>query len=161
MKKSILAFLFIFGFVFVSKAQQIPENAIGLRLGGGNGYGAEATYQRGLSAKNRLEVDLGLRNSNKFNAFKAVGLYQWVWNIEGGFNWYAGVGAGLGSVNDKHHHRSDGFYALIAGDIGVEYIFDDVPIQLFLDFRPEFILANYDVYDTFGPDFAIGIRFTF
>jgi hypothetical protein len=25
-------------------------------------------------------------------------LYQWVWNIDGGFNWYAGVGGGLGTL---------------------------------------------------------------
>jgi hypothetical protein len=33
------------------------------------------------------------------NAIKLAALYQWVWNIDGGFNWYAGVGGGLGSLS--------------------------------------------------------------
>jgi hypothetical protein len=37
-------------------------------------------------------------NNNAYddNAIKLTGLYQWVWNIDGGFNWYAGVGGGVG-----------------------------------------------------------------
>jgi hypothetical protein len=41
-------------------------------------------------------LDLGFRNSNDVDALLAA-LYQWVWNIDGGFNWYAGVGGGLGT----------------------------------------------------------------
>jgi hypothetical protein len=48
---------------------------------------------------NRLELDLGWRNRNDYknngyddNTIKLTALYQWVWNIDGGFNWYAGVG---------------------------------------------------------------------
>jgi hypothetical protein len=49
-------------------------------------------------------MDLGWRNRkisiicNDDNAIKLAALYQWVWNIDGGFNWYAGVGGGLGSM---------------------------------------------------------------
>jgi hypothetical protein len=32
-------------------------------------------------------------------------LYQWVWNIDGGFNWYAGVGGGVG--NYSHNFNGD------------------------------------------------------
>jgi hypothetical protein len=59
-----------------------------------------------LSSNNRLELDLGWRNRSNFNnnayddnAIKLTGLYQWVWNIDGGFNWYAGVGGGVGSYS--------------------------------------------------------------
>lgn len=160
MKKIFLILVCVLGFNFIGQAQEIAPNALGLRFGGGNGYGVEFSYQRQLAATNRLELDLGFRSNRDFNSFKIDGLYQWVWNIDGGFNWYAGVGAGLGSVNDRRHHdHSDGVFALVAGDIGVEYIFDEVPLQIFLDFRPEFVLANYDVYNTFGPDLAIGIRY--
>src|SRR5690625_4011202 len=104
MKKLFLILLCLIGFGFTSQAQEISPNALGLRFGGGNGYGAEFSYQRHLGGSNRLELDLGFRSESDFNSFKITGLYQWVWNIEGGFNWYAGVGAGIGSVNDR---RSD------------------------------------------------------
>jgi len=164
MKRIIFTLGLVFLFALSGQAQEISENAIGLRFGGGNGFGAEISYQRHLNgANNRLEGDLGFRNNSDFNSFKITGLYQWVWNIEGNFNWYAGVGGGFGNVNDRrpvgrHHH--DGAFLFIAGDIGVEYVFD-IPLQVFLDFRPEINLVNYNVYNSFGPDLAIGIRYQF
>lgn len=159
MKKSFLILLCAIGFGFTAQAQEISPNAIGLRFGGGHGYGAEFSYQRHLGGQNRLELDLGFRSESDFNSFKLTGLYQWVWNIDGGFNWYAGVGGGVGSVNDRRGNRKgDGAFALVAGDIGLEYIFD-IPLQVFIDFRPEIVLASYDVYKSFGPDLSIGVRY--
>jgi hypothetical protein len=44
-------------------------------------------------------------------------LYQWVWNIDGGFNWYAGVG-GVGSYGyDKDNTHYNDTFAFAAGDI--------------------------------------------
>jgi len=104
-----------------------------------------------------------LRNSNHVNAFKLVGLYQWVWEIENGFNWYAGFGGGLGSWSyDTSGNNDSGTILLAAGDIGIEYNFQEAPIQLSLDLRPE-IYFNSDKYreHSFGPDIALGIRYRF
>jgi hypothetical protein len=87
MKKLLLSAFMLVGLAFSAQAQEISKNALGLRLGDNDGFGGEISYQRGLSSENRLEFDLGWRNSNHVDAFKLVGLYQWVWNIEGGFNW--------------------------------------------------------------------------
>lgn len=166
MKKFALALVCIAGFALSGQAQEISNNAIGIRFGGGNGFGAEATYQHNLGgANNRLELDLGFRNDNDFDAFKLAALYQWVWNIDGGFNWYVGAGGGVGSVSDNHHwhddhHHKDGAFGFIAGNIGVEYNFD-IPLMVFIDFRPEIGFADYDVIDNFAPDLAIGARFQF
>lgn len=143
--------------------QNLSKNALGLRLGDNDGFGGELSYQRALTTDNRLEFDLGWRNSNHVDAFKLVGLYQWVWNIEGGFNWYAGVGAGIGSWSvDKKYGDYSGSYFLAAGDLGIEYNFD-FPLQLSLDFRPELYFGGgdgfNDFHDSFGPDIALGIRY--
>ena len=162
MKKLVLLAAFILGAVFFSdvNAQQISENALGLRVGGGGGYGAEISYQRAIGGdNNRLELDLGWRNDSHYDAIKIVGLYQWIWNIEGGFNWYAGAGAGLGNVDDNRGYP-DGLFALVAGDIGIEYNFD-FPLLLSLDFRPEIGFNDYDAVDNFTPDVALGIRYQF
>jgi hypothetical protein len=97
MKKLILSAFMLVGLVFSTQAQDISKNALGLRLGDSDGFGGEVSYQRGLNSNNRLELDLGWRNSNNVDAIKIAGLYQWVWNIEGGFNWYAGIGGGVGT----------------------------------------------------------------
>ncbi len=49
--------------VFTAQSQEIAKNALGIRLGDNDGFGGEISYQRGLSKNNRLEFDLGLRNS--------------------------------------------------------------------------------------------------
>lgn len=155
----------LIGLAFTTQAQDISKNALGLRLGDNDGFGGEVSYQRGLGSNNRLELDLGWRNSKNVDAIKLVGLYQWVWNIDKGFNWYAGVGAGLGnwSYNGPGSPDSDGgFYVLAAGDIGIEYNFD-IPLQISLDLRPEFYLNNNGDNkfreNNFGPDLALGIRY--
>ena len=74
MKKTALS-LFVFCGFFQMNAQDISKNAIGLRLGDNDGFGGEISYQRGLSENNRLELDLGWRNSNYVDAFKLTGIY--------------------------------------------------------------------------------------
>lgn len=166
MKKLFFLTLFIVGSVFTTQAQEIADNAIGLRFGGGDGLGAEVSYQRALGASNnRLELDLGWRNDSNFDAFKLVGLYQWVWNIEAGFNWYAGAGGGIGNVSDNRRAElkgdaNEGMFLLLAGDIGIEYNFD-IPLLISLDFRPELGFNDYDVVNRFSPDVALGVRYQF
>jgi hypothetical protein len=162
MRKTLFSAIMLIGLAFSANAQDISKNALGLRLGDNDGFGGEISYQRGLSSKTRLEFDLGWRNSNDVDAIKIVGLHQWVWNIDGGFNWYAGLGGGLGSWSyDRNGYDDNGTFVLAAGDIGIEYNFD-VPIQLSLDFRPEFYLNSDDFReDNFGPDIALGIRYRF
>ena len=92
--------------------------------------------------------------------FSTAGLYQWVWNIDGGFNWYAGVGGGLGSYSYDNGgaHYNDTF-AFAAGDIGLEYNFD-IPLLVSLDFRPEFGGNGY-YKNNYGSDIALSVRYQF
>lgn len=142
--------------------QEISEHAIGLRMGDSDGFGAEISYQKSLSRYNRLEVDLGWRDNRNFSAFKLSGIYQWVLPLDGNFNWYYGVGGGLGNVDfDYLTNDDDGLFIFGAGDIGVEYNFD-IPLLISLDFRPEIGLVGYDGFsDNFDFDIALGIRYQF
>lgn len=156
--------LFIAAFLMLSfaglQAQKISENALGLRLGDNDGFGGEISYQRALGSSNRLEADLGWRNSRHVDAIKLAGLYQWVWNIDGGFNWYAGVGGGLGSWRYNRDDQSDsGTFAFLAGDIGIEYNFN-IPLLISLDFRPEFGGNGY-YENNYGSDIGLGLRYQF
>lgn len=162
MKKLILSAIMLLSLVFNIQAQDISKNALGLRLGDNDGFGGEISYQRGLSKNNRLELDLGWRNSKHVDALKITGLYQWVWNIEGSFNWYAGVGGGIGSWSaDEKYDNESGSFVFASGDIGIEYNFQEAPIRLSLDFRPElYFSGDYtDTRDGFGPDIALGVRY--
>ncbi len=163
MKRIFLITTLLLGTALASQAQDIANNALGLRLGDNDGFGGELSYQRGLGDNNRLELDLGFRNNDDYDAFKLVGLYQWIWNIEGGFNWYAGAGAGIGSFSRDRgpaFNDEDGTFLLAAGNLGIEYNFD-VPIQLALDIRPEIYFGDDFREDDFGPDLALAIRYRF
>ncbi|MGJ8743579.1 hypothetical protein [Polaribacter sp.] len=160
MKKTLLIIGLLISGAFSVKAQSISDNSIGVRLGDNDGFGAEISYQKALSNNNRLEIDLGLRNNKNYDGFKATGLYQWVWNIENGFNWYAGVGGGLGNYSSKNNNNvySETFI-FAAGDIGIEYNFTEVPILLSLDLRPEFGFGNH--FNDYDNDVAFSIRYQF
>jgi len=162
MKKVIVSAVLIVGAVLSSQAQDISKNSIGLRLGDNDGFGAEISYQRRLTPINRLEFDLGWRNSDEVDAIKLAGMYQWVWNIDKGLNWYAGAGGGIGSWSYSNEGESnDGTFVFISGNLGIEYQFD-FPLQLTLDVRPEIYLLSGDYRETnFGPDLALGIRYRF
>ncbi|WP_040281993.1 hypothetical protein [Psychroserpens damuponensis] len=160
MKKLFLVAIALIGFAIVN-AQDISENAIGLRLGDSDGFGAEVSYQRALGDNNRVEIDLGLRSGNGYDGFKLAGIYQWVWQLDGAFNWYAGAGGGLGSYSFDNVPSgvddSETFF-FVAGDIGIEYNFD-FPLQLSLDARPELGFGDYR--DDLDFDIALGVRYRF
>ncbi len=155
---------------FSMSAQEISDHALGLRLGDSDGFGAEISYQRSIARYNRIEIDLGWRDSRNYDAFKLAAVYQWVRNIDGDFNWYYGFGGGLGSVdfaprpgngNNDPFTPDGGLFIFGAGDIGIEYNFD-IPLLLSLDFRPEIGLLGYgDFNDNFDFDIALGIRYQF
>ena len=162
MKKVIFTLLAMVGFTFAAQSQEISKNAIGLRLGDNDGFGTEVSYQRGIGDNNRLEFDLGWRDNERFAAYRITALYQWVWNLDGGFNWYVGAGGGLAQVdfddNIPNFDDDSETYLYAAGDIGIEYNFD-IPLLLSLDFRPEFGFGDYN--DDVDFDIALGVRYQF
>lgn len=76
--------------------------------------------------------------------------------LDGRFNWFIGAGAGVGSYETPNN---DGIFALVAGDVGIEYNFD-APWVISLDVRPELGLTN-DYSDDLDLDIALGIRYQF
>jgi len=144
-------------------AQDISKNALGIRVGDDDGFGGEISYQARLAPDRRLEFDLGWRDGKNHDGFKLAALHQWVWNIDKGFNWYAGLGGGLGSYsfdNDNGNDYTDTF-VFAAGDIGIEYNFN-IPLLISLDFRPEIGFGD-ELYDNndLDLDIALGIRYQF
>ncbi|NRA94565.1 MAG: hypothetical protein HRU26_18205 [Psychroserpens sp.] len=156
MRKLCFIALAFFSYITISGAQEIADNAIGLRLGDSDGFGAEISYQRALGDNNRLEADLGWRSGDGYDGFKLTGVYQWVWELDGNFNWYAGAGGGLGSYSVDDF--DDDTFFFIAGNAGIEYNFD-IPLLLSLDFRPE--LGFGEFRDDLDFDIALGIRYQF
>ncbi len=141
MKKVLLSALFALCLAVSAYAQ---PRAIGGRIG----MGVEVSYQHSMGEKNMVEVELGMP---WYLGVQASATYDWIFNIKswngaGKWNWYAGVGASVGYIAHlyrEYHwnytypiHWIGGGIAGVAGRIGVEYVFDNVPLVLSVDYRP-------------------------
>ena len=153
MKKIIIAIVAVFA---MSTAANAQLSGIGVRLGGGQGYGAELSTLWNFG--NRVEIDLGWNSDEGYTGFSLTGIYQWQGEIGSGFGWFAGVGARLAYWNWEVTDDSDIALGL-AGQAGLEYKFSAIPIQLSLDIRPCFwLIPDTDLH---WGDIALGIRYTF
>lgn len=145
MKKAILVIAAILAFAVVASAQ---PRAIGLR----GGYGAaELSYQHSLG-NNFAELDLGWWS----HAISVTGVYDFVFASAGDLNFYGGPGA---QVYLYSYNGYSTFNAAIVGQIGMEYVFPSIPLQLSLDWRPAFYFLQGGHFGWEG--FALGIRYAF
>lgn len=153
MKKLLLVLIAVIGLSFAANAQ----NAIGVRLGGGQDYGAELSYQKGIGGMNRLEFDLGYRSWEKVNRFALSAIYQAHFDINAvpNLGWYVGAGARV----DLYTYAGTDIALGLVGQAGLDYHFDALPLQLSLDIRPCFYV--YPGTDFTWGDVALGIRYMF
>lgn len=153
-------------------AQEIANHTIGLRLGDSDGFGAEISYQKSIGRYTRAELNVGYRDSREYDGIKVVGILQWIHEIGRGLHWYYGFGGGAGSANfearpDPNNSNNvlqpdGGLFVLAAGDLGIEYNFDNLPLLISLDIRPEIGIIGYgDFDDRFDFDIGLGIRYQF
>ena len=153
MKKLLLVLIAVIGLSFAANAQ----NALGVRLGGGQGYGAELSYQQGIGGMNRLEFDLGWYNNENVSHLGLAAIYQLHFDIAPvpNLGWYVGAG---GRVDLYTYAGTDVALGLV-GQAGLDYYFKAVPIQLSLDIRPCFYLIPSTNFH--WGDIALGIRYVF
>lgn len=154
MKKLFIALVAVF--TLGTANAQIQD--LGVRIGGGQGFGTELSAMWGMGG-NRLETDLGWHNDDGFTGIELAGIYQWKGDIGSGFNWFAGVGARLAIWSYDADGVDSDFALALAGQAGIEYNFDAIPIQLTLDIRPCFWLTPST--DFHWGDIALGIRYRF
>lgn len=142
MKKLILVLSMAVLAIFTAAAQ--PRS-----IGGRIGYGLDVSYQHTVG-RNKVTLDVGFP---WFNGLDAVATHDWVipvhsWSGRGSWNWYPGVGLGLGGRFYGHHenHPHDYFFIGVAGRFGFEYQFW-FPMTIAVDWRPVFGVAT-NSYDT-------------
>ena len=155
MKKAFLILVAVFCLGFAANAQ---NNAIGVRIGGGQGFGAELSYQKVLNDINRLEFDLGYAAGSGVKALGLSALYQLHFDIDAVRNlgWYVGAGGRFMYSS----YQNDGALMLgVAGQAGLDYHFDAIPLQLSLDIRPCFYFWQATAFQ--WGDIALGIRYMF
>lgn len=98
--------------------------------------------------------------------FRLTGLYEIHGPISGapGLKWYIGPGLHIGTYNNHHYHDGDPHYHThgsigIDGVLGLDYKFNQAPINISLDWQPSFEFA--DGHGFAGSWGGLGIRYTF
>lgn len=152
MKKLLLVLIAVVGMSFAANAQ----SALGIRAGGGQGFGAELSYQQALGGFNRLEFDLGYHNVQEIAHLGLIAVYQAHFNFNAkGLGWYLGIG-GRADLITKPETK---FWVGAVGQAGLDYYFQSIPLQLSLDIRPCFYLVPSTEFH--WGDIALGIRYVF
>jgi hypothetical protein len=122
---------------------------IGIRIGdiaSGNHYAVDGVFS--LAQFSRIHADVSFGDGVGIDF-----LWDFIYKPLGGeaFNWYAGVG--------PYIRIDDPFWFGVAGELGLEYRFNTVPIVLGLDWRPAFnIVENTDFH---AEGFGFNARWVF
>ncbi len=156
MKKLFLVSILTFLFIIPSHAQDY-KTSLGIRAG----LPVGVTVKHFLSENNALEGIL----ASRWGGFVVTGLYEvehWTGQYPA-LNWYWGAGAHLGTWAQGYNPRVDATYtgAVIGidGVIGLEYTFDELPLNLSLDLLPSINLIGFTGWG--GINGALSIRYVF
>jgi hypothetical protein len=131
------------------------EHAIGGRFGNANGITFKTTLNEGAM----LELIGNFRSNSGARYTNLTGLYE-IYNPINevqGLNWFYGAGASIGSYKVKGHDSD--FYLAANGVLGLDYKFEDAPINISLDWIPALQLTPDTGF--WGGDIGLGVRFTF
>lgn len=157
MKKYILTIILALSLAGLASAQQY-ETGIGLRGGLYNG----ATIKHFIGGKTAVEGIV----STRWQGFNITGLYEihkWSAFDVDRLNWYFGVGGHLGFWNGTYTTWGDNgtSYVVIGVDgiLGIEYNFEEIPINLSLDWKPAMNLIGYTGF--WGDGGAFSVRYIF
>jgi len=152
MKKVLVITMFILALSAGAQAQSY-KNAIGLRGGEPSGI----TFKTFINNTNAIELIAGVAYG--FDNFLITGLYEfekptgWAPNLD----WYIGFGAHLGFWNQDKADEYETSIVLGADVVGgIEYTFDDLPLNIALDLIPSFDIIGGDWFH-----FKAGISFRY
>lgn len=142
---------------FAAQAQNYTS-AIGLRLG----YPLSISYKHFLNENGAIEVFGGFRSYSGYGWFNVGGLYQYHKPIEGvdGLNWYFGGGASIFFWNYDNDFLDAGSSTSIGilGNLGLDYKFENAPINVSVDWVPTFFVNGYG--SGFGGGYgALAVRY--
>lgn len=156
MKKTYVILILFFSVLITSNAQDY-KTALGLRAG----LPVGVTIKHFLNETNAIEGIL----ASRWSGFVVTGLYEFeYWTGEyPALNWYWGAGAHVGFWNAGYNPRLDVTYTGpvigIDGILGLEYTFDEIPLNLSLDILPSINLVGSTGWG--GINGALSVRYVF
>jgi hypothetical protein len=157
MKKILLSLAIFLSSLFMLNAQDY-ENALGLRAGLATGI----TLKHFFSTSDAVEGILSMR----YGGFNVTGLYErhmTAFDTEGLYFYYGG-GGHIGFYDtdrwDDDDENDDAVMLIgVDGIIGLEYIFEEIPFNISLDWKPAINLIGHTNF--YGDELALSFRYIF
>jgi hypothetical protein len=157
MRKLLLAFIVMASMTTLSNAQEY-ETAAGLRGGLYNGV----TIKHFLGGKSAVE-GIATTRWQGFNLTALYELHKWRAFDVDRLNWYYGIGGHLGLWNGTYATwlPDANNYVVIGVDVilALEYTFEEIPINVSVDWKPAFNLIGTSGFR--GDGGAFSIRYVF
>lgn len=163
MKSRLFLFTLIALLIGLEKSwgQQSYKTALGLRLNGGAGI----SCRHFISEKHSIEGIL----YSRWRGLNITGLYTVNTPVftEPGFSFFIGGGAHLGIWDsnrspwwDDNEYKDNSRLVMgVDGQIGLEYVFEEIPLNLSVDWKPA--LNFIGVTNFWAGDAALSVRYTF
>lgn len=155
--KYLLLCLSIFAVAGMVRAQDY-QTGIGIRGGLSNGL----TIKHFFSEKAAAEFLV----ASRWRGYNITGLYELHNDISSvsGLRWYYGAGAHVGRWKGYTNHPwfPKAEYYTVAGIdliLGLEYTFEELPLNLGIDYKPAFNFYGYTGF--WGDEGAVSLRFVF
>ncbi|NND07065.1 MAG: hypothetical protein HKN87_11865 [Saprospiraceae bacterium] len=162
--KKLMAICFFLSFVGASQvAAQSYDNAVGLRLGWGFG----GSFKHFLNETSAVEGILNYRSFGtlgiNYNYLQITGLYQKHGPLDEvltGLQWYFGGGGFIGFYGGSYNGLIDGGGTTIgiAGNVGLDYAFDDIPLNISVDWVPSISINGGGFLSGLG---GVAVRYIF
>lgn len=153
-------FLFIIAFFFFESAAkaQLYDAVAGIRLG----VPTSLSYKKIINENKAIEGYFGTRGKDSYRFVNISGAYQIIQPIDiGGIEelyYYYGVGASVYFWSFKEDGPNQSVTPGIQGYLGLEYTFEDNPINLTLDWIPSLFLSGH-LSGLRGGYLAVGVRY--
>jgi len=146
---------------YAVQAQHNYKTALGLRLNGGAGI----SVRHALKGNQSIEGIL----YSRWRGLNITGIYSVNYPVfdEPGFNFFIGGGGHIGfwdrdrspwwDENKRYHDTR--MVIGIDGQIGLEYTFKNIPLNLAVDWKPAFNIIG--ITNFWAGDAALSVRYTF
>jgi hypothetical protein len=129
--------------LFLSFSAALEAQDYSKAIGGKVGYGLIGSYKQFLNEKAAIDIFGGIRWGGL-----AGGVYYLIHNpfpsIDN-LTWYWGGGASITTWNYGYVGYTSYFELGLSGVLGLDYAFDDLPLNLSVDWAPTFVV--FDSYD--------------
>ena len=135
MKKLIFTFIFAFSFIVLNSINaQSYSSAVGAKLG----YGLTGTYKKQIKENFYVDIYAGFRTYFLVGG-ASVEFHKPIEAVENLY-WYYGGGAYFGSFTRNTY--SNYTFIGINGVLGLDYSFEEIPLNISVDWMPGFNLTG-------------------